>query len=464
MQIRHVLVFTTLFLGFLNSVQSQTIVRGISNWKSEEIRAYRVADYISEAEIEIGRAKVDSNAIFQFNFVNDQIEKVILRGANYFAWLYIQPKTTYFIELPEPEEFVSSLERNKEVEMLFFRLDTNDVNYEILGFEAWMDESIADIYQLKDIHPEQFIAKVRSFKQETLTVYSEQKSQFFFDYLKYSVGITVDNFNILGGPSKQDKFEFYLSEDSILYKNPKYVEFASLFYEKYIFQLEKETKKKVESALYDAALAPLTDALAEEPFIQTKQRAEFVVLLMCKEAFYQGYLDKYVVFQLLQSMRKESSYAEHRDIANELLSLFQLMQIGMKAPNYILSDKKTFYNYEGKWIYLHVFNPSVERCVSEIAALKKLQLKYGSDFQFITIYPKNNSYTKTEQRNLDAITWDKFSLDMDHEIWKSLQLTSFPMYALFDPNLLLHASPALSPTPNGKYETIEKFFREIKRP
>ena len=460
---RYLLFCFTLFIFLVNLVQGQTIVRGISNWKSDEIRAYRVTDYISEAEVEIGRAKVDSNAIFQFNFMNDQIEKVVLRGANFYAWLYIQPNTTYFIELPEPEEFVSSLERNKEIEMLFFRLDSSDVNYEILGFEAWMDESIADIYQLKDVHPEQFIAKVRTFKQETTDVYKEQKSSFFFDYLKYSVGITVDNFNILGGPSRQDKFEFYLSSDSILYNNPKYIEFASLFYEKYIFQLDKEIKTNVEKALIKASLPELTTALSEDPYVQTKKRAEFVILLMCKEAYYESYLDKLLIFDLLYAMRKESGFEEHRGIANELLALFKLMQIGMKAPNYALSENKSFDRYQGKWIYLHVFNPSLERCVSEISALKKLQAKYGSEFQFVTIYPANISYTKTEQRNLDAITWDKFALAADHEMWKSLQLTSFPMYLLFDPSLVLYASPALSPTPNGRYETIEKFFRETKR-
>jgi hypothetical protein len=102
--------------------------------------------------------------------------------------------------------------------MLFFRLDSTDINYKILGFEAWMDESISEIYQLKDIHPEQFIDKVRSFKQETATVYNQFESPFFFNYVKYSVGLSVDNFNIIGGPSKQDKFDFYLNEDSIYYK------------------------------------------------------------------------------------------------------------------------------------------------------------------------------------------------------------------------------------------------------
>jgi hypothetical protein len=249
----------------LNTLQSQSLLRGISNWKTTEIRAYSVTDFISNKEVEVGRAKVDTNSIFEFKFTNTDIEKVILRGANFYAWLYIQPNTTYFIELPEPDKFISSMESNNEIEMLFFRLDSTDINYKILGFEAWMDETIAEIYQLKDIHPEQFIAKVRSFKKETSFLYDNFDSPFFFNYVKYSVGLTVDNFNIIGGPSKRDKFEFYLSEDSLHYKNPKFIEYAELYYEKYLYQLDKEIRLKAEEALRQGSLNLFTSIIMEDP-------------------------------------------------------------------------------------------------------------------------------------------------------------------------------------------------------
>ena len=102
--------------------------------------------------------------------------------------------------------------------------------------------------------------------------------------------------------------------------------------EKYIFQLDKEIKTNVEKALIKGSLPELTTALSEDPYVQTKQRAEFVILLMCKEAYYESYLDKLLIFDLLYAMRKESGFEEHRGIANELLALFKLIQIGMKAP------------------------------------------------------------------------------------------------------------------------------------
>jgi hypothetical protein len=316
---------------------------------------------------------------------------------------------------------------------------------------------------LKDIHPEQFISKVRSFKQETSTLYDKSDDPFFFNYVKYSVGLSVDNFNIIGGPSKIDKFEFYLTEDSIPYNNPKFIEYAVSFYEKYLYQLNKDIRTKAEEALRQGSLRLFTSAIMEDPFIQSKKRAEFVTIIMCKEAFYQGYLDRSLIFEFILTLAKQSEFIEHKMIATELLNLFKQMQIGMKAPDYTLSSTKHFHQYKGKWVYLHHFDPSNERCITEISALKKLQLKYGNTFQFITIYPNKESYTKSEQRTLDAITWDKFPLNQNDDIIKSLQLSSYPSYVLFDPNLILYASPALSPTPNGRYETIERFFNTTIR-
>jgi hypothetical protein len=96
--------------------------------------------------------------------------------------------------------------------------------------------------------------------------------------------------------------------------------------------------------------------------------------------------------------------------------------------------------------------------------LKKLNEKYGNQIQFVTIYQnKKEGFSQIDKRNLDAIIWDKFGLDASHPIWNELKVNTFPYYLLFDPNLVLISAPALAPSPNGKYETIEKTMYDIKR-
>ena len=55
-------------------------------------------------------------------------------------------------------------------------------------------------------------------------------------------GVFLDIVDILTMKSLSsiDKFEFYLSEDSLHYKHPKFIEYAESYYEKYLYQLDKE--------------------------------------------------------------------------------------------------------------------------------------------------------------------------------------------------------------------------------
>ena len=137
---------------------------------------------------------------------------------------------------------------------------------------------------------------------------------------------------------------------------------------------------------------------------------------------------------------------------------------GTKMKDFKLNQTVSLYLYQGKHVYIHFFDPNNQKCLSELAALKKLNEKYGKYIQFITIYQKKDvDFSSLEQRNIDAIIWDKFSFEPTHEIWSELKVNSFPYYLLVDKNLILVAAPALAPSPNGEYQTIEKTMYEIKR-
>ena len=119
---------------------------------------------------------------------------------------------------------------------------------------------------------------------------------------------------------------------------------------------------------------------------------------------------------------------------------------------------------KGKPIYIHCFDPKNQKSISEISALLKLNEKYEKYINIISVYSKPLEYFSiSEQRNLDLIKWRKFELEPSEKSWKILNIPSFPYYLFLDKDLVLLASPALSPSPNGSYETIERIFYDIKR-
>ena len=199
----------------------------------QESYIYQIDNHLSQQKNWLQRVSPDSMGIFNAQLDLQTITTLQICSSNKCALFYTQPKGRYLIELPEVEQQTFYNQDQQDVELLFYQLDSNDINYRILGFEAWMDNYIADIYQLKDIRSNEFILKVLAFKAETAMVYGEESNTFLRDYIKYSVGLTIDNFSVIGGPSKDDKYNFYLQTDSVDYTQPKLIEYAQLFYENY---------------------------------------------------------------------------------------------------------------------------------------------------------------------------------------------------------------------------------------
>ena len=129
---------TFLFLFLLTfSVSAQNVsINGITYVpkKNKEIRIYEVSDFLTNTEKEIGRTKIDSFGRFSFTIQTPEIKKIILRFDDKYSWMYIEPFSNYYIDLPEIDANRSNFKKDNEIEMVFYRMDTTDINYKILGF------------------------------------------------------------------------------------------------------------------------------------------------------------------------------------------------------------------------------------------------------------------------------------------------------------------------------------------
>ena len=67
------------------------------------------------------------------------------------------------------------------------------------------------------------------------------------------------------------------------------------------------------------------------------------------------------------------------------------------------------------------------------------------------------------QKKLDALEWDIYPTSPTNSIWDKYQVTTFPHYTFLDATGYVIGSPALGPTPNGNYETIDQSFFQLKK-
>lgn len=472
MTMKRVFLLLLILITFLESESlAQMQVKGIApEYSNSKITLSSISDFISNKENQLASDTINEKGYFNLtvsaaNIKNaglESIQKYILRVNNSYAYLYLENRKYYTVEFPLPE-YISST--NSEVELTFFDLDSTDINYKILGFQTWMDGYLSEIYYTKEADHAAFIKNIQAFKNEASAVYSQDTSSFLFNFVKYSIGQTIDNIPFLGAPSLTDKYNFYFSSQPIGYQNDAYMDYFKGFYKRFLYQLEGNNAKELYSAFASSNLAFADSILEREPFLKNPELRELVLLNILREEYFSNYLPKSGSIQLLFQIQKQSEYSNIRNIAYALYNQFNGLNIGSKFPDIILDQSKLnekLSTLKGKYIYVHCYNPSNKDCIAELKSLKKLQEKYGKDISFITLYSKNETaYTATEQRNLDVINWPKYGFDVNNEIWEQLQVKTFPYYLLIDDSFHLYSAPALSPTPNGKYETIEKTFYDL---
>ena len=460
------IAFLVLFIVTFFASSQNVSINGITYVpkKNKEIRIYEVSDFLTNTEKEIGRTKIDSFGRFSFTIQTPEIKKIILRFDDKYSWMYIEPFSNYYIDLPEIDDNRSNFEKDNEIEMVFYRLDTTDINYKILGFEAWLDETLADFYYEKETKPGEFVKKISNFKKEVASVYSNDTSDYFFNYLKYSIGTTVDNLQYVGSMSKDEKYNFYFSFSPFLVNHDKYMEYFKFFFEKYYYHAEKEIRQKIYNAVIRSDLKMYLDAINEDPYLKNNELRDLIALLIIKEEIGSKELPKSNLIAILRKLEETLINPDILVIASNLLDSFEELTNGMKVPNYKLDEVVKLSDYGNKYIYFHFYDPSNQKCNTEIDAIRKLNEKYASIVEIVTIYPKPiEPLTITKKRNLDALTTKKFALDENHPIWNDFKINTFPYYILVDEQLTIKNMPALAPSPNGLYETIEKTFYDIKR-
>ena len=444
-----------------HSVFAEVIINGYCDFPKATISLFEIEDYITKTEKKISETEVDDKGNFRLIFSSNDIKKIILRVNSNFTWMYIQPNSTYFIDIPKDGQITQFI-TNNEIEMVFFRLASDDINYKILGFEAWMDNYLSDIYILKDKQPGEFVQKIAAFKKEVNDVYSKDTSLFFSSYLKYSIGLTIDNINFISAPSEVDKFEFYIKDSPILINNNKYIEYLYSFYENYYYKLDQNLRAQLNTSIRNYDLENCLQTLKKDPYIQTEELAELILLMMINQSAFSQEISK----TILNKIYEKSINENYSTIAKNLLLKADEINIGDIFPNLVLDKKSQFtlQMLKGKPIYIHCFDPKNQKSITEISALLKLNEKYEKYINIISVYSKpKEDFSMSEQRNLNLIKWKKFELEPSENSWKILNIPSFPYYLFLDKDLVLLASPALSPSPNGSYETIERSFYDIKR-
>jgi len=460
-----VFVFVISF-GFSQSDKMVTIKGFAPAYVGKKIEVYEIQDYLSFTEALIASSTVGVDSTFTIQFDASKTEKLIVKSNRNKAFLYIQPKGIYDVYLPEKDKYDPYRPNGNTVELSFYDLDSNDINYKILGLERWVDDFLGNNFYSKRASGLEFAKQLDQFKMNVEKAYKADTSKFFKTFVKFSIA-SLDDIQQSAHRNRYEKHDFYIKFSPVMYENDAYMEYIAKYYENLAPRLSFETNNNVYLGVLKSSPTLIMKALGGEYTLINLRIREIMMVKMLADVYYNGDFPQTNILTILDSVSNKAMFEGTKIISRNIKNRMLELVTGGKSPDFILTspigETKTLFSFAKKHIYFHFFDPTSIGNQTEFPLLFPLQLKYGKDVQFVTIYKKNPNYTEQEKKLISSIKWESFEVEEDDPIFKNFQIQAFPSYVLLDAYGYVVASPALGPKPNGEGVSIEKVFFYVQK-
>jgi thiol-disulfide isomerase/thioredoxin len=463
---------TTILILLLHSVaiaQSNEIVGYAPAYVGEKVTLYTYQDYITRTRMKLAEGEVSKkDSLFHLDIkIGTTIQGVIEIG-NTEAPMYLAPNSSYDIYFPKIEGKPISFQ-NQHTDIVFFGLDTTDINYRILQYHLWFDTFIA--YHERDIARGQFLTYLDTFMIYAADAYKDVEDEYFLTYVRYNVGEMQQSF---GGNARSSKrmetFLNYIEPFPVYYENDQYMRFFKGFYSKSFKDYPPDVEAEINMAIYNASPTRLMAALRKDLFLSNPEVRETVMIDKLGKQYYERNDQKRSILVMLDSISNYAKYRVNATIAKNVLSYLTSLEPGFPAPTINLLnegdslDPITWKTFEGKFVYLNFFETWNDRSIREMKIIAELKKKYGEYISFLSVCTNKSKadFEKYMDEN-PAYDWDVVYVGSDSPLKEDYRVQNVPTYFLIDQSGFIALAPAPTPAPDGEYESIDKTFFYIKR-
>jgi peroxiredoxin len=464
------LLFLSLIVGTAFAEEGLVQIDGDApQYIGKEVKIYEIDDYITFQRTVIATTKVGADSIFHASFYVDETKKIVIEINNVDALMYVAPKSNYTIFFPWNELGGGMKLGGNEVQVYFQDLDSNDINYKILQFHGWMDDFMAENNVFRVLDKERYRKELDTLFKVGHDYYSKETDVFLKTYATYHLG-QVEQLSLSRklGDQKLKTFSRYFKHQKINYGNDQYMIFFNSYFDNFFVDLDYKIENRVYLASLKSSPTLMVKALQEDYRMRNKDLAELVLIKTLKDNFFTGNYAQSNILYVLDSLSNHSKFAQHQKIAKNCIEALTFLEPGYPAPELRLKNNLgeniSWKTFKGKYVYLNFFETWSESAIKEMKLYPSLRDKYGGDIEFVSICVDSDT-SKLEKflKDHEEFNWKIYPIGDNRDLMKRFQVQNTPSYFLIDQEGYLVAFPALSPSPNGKYETIDKTFFYIKK-
>ncbi len=460
------IVFLISFIAFSSIGQTVTLTGIAPNYVGQDIEVYEIEDYFSMKQRLITSSTVNPDSSFSITLSSPYLQKVIIKVNNNSGFLYIQPDAHYNLFIPEKNKYDPVRQNGNQIEIGFLSLDSTDINYKILGFQRWVDNFIGNNYYLRTKDASTYVENLDRFKENVQKAYTPDTSLFFKTYVRFTIA-GLDNVNHAAERNRYEKHDFYIKHTPVQYHNDAYMQYVIKFYQELIPRLSAATNEDVYTGVLQSSPTEVMKALGTEYTMINLRIREMIMLNGLSEMYFSDRFPQTNIISILDSVSERSLFAANTIIATNLKDRLTQLVPGGPAPAFVLTqdgqETKTLLGFKGRYVYLHFLDPNRIENIKELPLLEKIQEEYKDYVDFVTIYEEKDSIDTNLLKQVRALNWNVYAISKGNSIWDKYRIESYPQYILIDGTATIVSSPALGPTPDGQYRTIDKTFFYIKK-
>ena len=358
----------------------------------KKVTLYTYSDYLTMQRIKLDETIVQEDSLFKLKNLVKSTVQVVIEVGNTETELYLQKERDYTFEYYRPKNAPITF-ANQIVEVLFYGLESDDINYRVLQYNQWFDRFVSA--KREGIRKHGFPVYLDTFKIYAYDAYKDIDAPYFTNYVRYNIALmertTVKRKD--DGVAGRTYLE-YIHPYPVYTKNDQYMKFVKSYYSKDFESYQSKIKTLVYMAIDTASPTLLMKALRYDPVMQIPELREMMMVNMLGNSYYKrGYGRKNIV-TILDSVSRFSKFRSSAVAAHNMLGYLTKLENGYPAPEIEFfrenGDKVNWITYKGKFVYVNFFASWNESSVTQMKLLNDLKIKYGDYVSFLSFCTDNS--------------------------------------------------------------------------
>ena len=417
--------------------------------KNEEIRLLVYDDLLNNIPHEVASSKIDKNGRFKLTYPTNTIRQVQLVIRTTKADFFVAPFHEYNFHITvdtalfgmiNPEKYGGFLQITTDV------VDTADLNVKINRFTRYFDNAM-NYYGFKityDRNQDACDTLMRLLDDKFHIQYNPDN--FYSSYVYYTCGL-VDK---LCKP-KEVRYlhDRYFNNNDVLYDNPAYMILFNNFYSNYLYNSKYISKDLLTQTVNeDPDYLTLFNEAGRDPMLVNDRFRELVIIRSLIDFYSNEEFDRANILTLLKYIQDASRFPEHVTYARNAIRMLS-PEAGENTRISLRNEKgkKTdFSQYDGKEIYIQVFQSDCMDCIREMLILSELNKQYGDRIQIVSLNVdmRKSDYEQFCKTYKDRFDWPILYFNDNYNWLMMNSIETLPDYLIVNSDglVLLRDAPA----------------------